>query len=105
MAKAVVELLDDKDYDCNQGEVIASLINLKQSDFARQWPQDFDGVKLVVQVSDKDEEDKKYWGALKVTVVQSEQKEPKKRAGWKMVIIYKSGWVNSIDSWTKYEYL
>ena len=97
---AVVELLDDLNYDCVQGEVITALINLKQSDFARQWPQDFDGVKLVVQVSHKDEEEKKDWGALKVAVLQSEQKEPKKRAGWKMVIIYKSGWAYSIDSWT-----
>ena len=97
-----MELLDDKDYDCEQGEVITALINRKQSDFARQWPQDFDGVKLAVEVSHKDDEDNKDWVALNVAVLQSEKVEPKKRAGWKMVIVYKSGWVNSNDSWTEH---
>ena len=94
VAKAVVELLDDLDYDCEQREVITALINRKQSDFARQWPQDFNGVSFVVYVSHKDEEDKKDWVALNVAVVQSEKIEPKKSAEWKMVIIYKSGWAN-----------
>ena len=92
VAKAVVELLDEKDFDCEQREVITALINVKQSDFTRQWPTAFNGVKPVVQVSHKDEVDNKDWGALHVAVFQSEKLEPKKRNGWKWVIIYKSGW-------------
>ena len=91
-----MELLDEMDYDCKQGEVITALINLKQSDFVRRWPQDFDDddVRLVVEVSHKDDKDKKDWVALRLTVVPSEGIEPKKRNGWKWVIIYNTGWAN-----------
>ena len=88
--------MDDLDFDCEQREVITALINVKQRDFARQWPTAFHGVTPVVEVSHKDERDNKDWGALRVAVIQSEKKVPKRRAGWKMVIIYKSGWVNNI---------
>ena len=70
----------------------------KQNDCARQFPTVFDAMKLVVQVSYNDEdEENKDWVTLKVTVFQSEKIEPKRKNGWKWVIIYNIGWVIRIQ--------
>ena len=82
VAKALVELLHHKYFDCLQGEVIASLINLKQTNFARQWPHVFNGVTLALQVWDRGDEENKDWTYLDIGVVlQSEKKEPSLKMG------------------------
>ena len=79
----MVELLDEKHLDCSQGEVIASLINLKQGKFSRQWPHAFNDVSLALRVWEQDEEESKDWTFIKIGVFQSDDTEPSKR---KMVI-------------------
>ena len=81
VAKALVELLHHKYFDCLQGEVIASLINLKQTNFARQWPHVFNGVTLALQVWDRGDEENKDWTYLNIGVLQSENREPSQKTG------------------------
>ena len=79
VGKAVVELLHFKWHECNQEAVIASLINLKQTTFARQWPHVFNDVTLALQVWDSDDEESKDWTNIKIGVFQSENKEPSEK--------------------------
>ena len=77
----MVELLDEKHLDCSQGEVIASLINLKQGKFSRQWPHVFNDVSLALQVWETDDEEGKDWTFINIGVFQSDKKEPSKKKG------------------------
>ena len=79
MAKALVELLHYKHFDCEQGEIIASLINLKQIKFTRQWPHIFNDVTLALQVWDRDDEESKDWTYINIGVRQSENTEPSQK--------------------------
>ena len=79
VGKAVVELLHLKLFECNQEAVIASLINLKQTTFARQWPHVFNDVTLALQVWDSDDEESKDWTNIKIGVFQSDNKEPSEK--------------------------
>ena len=47
VGKAVVECLDELSLDCSQDAVITALINLKQSNFHRQWPTIFDSGTVI----------------------------------------------------------
>ena len=68
----MVELLEEKYLDCSQGEVIASLINLE-----REWPQEFNDVSLALQVRERDDQEgKKDWMNINISVFQSEDTEP-----------------------------
>ena len=75
----MVELLDGKYLDCNQGEIIASLINLKQTTFSRQWPTVFNNVTLALEVNHVEEG--KDWTFINIGVFQSDKKEPSKKKG------------------------
>ena len=95
VGKAVVQRLHERKINCTQGEVIATLINLKQMDFKRLWPTEFNDVSLALQVWERnDDEAKKDWINIKISVFQSDNTEPLgdkavKRDGWEMVVVYR----------------
>ena len=77
--KAIVKLLDDQKYDCNQEAVITALINKKQINFEAQWPHIFHGEKLALAIKDKDpESDATIWTTVDICVQPSSETRPSK---------------------------
>ena len=78
--KAIVKLLDDQKYDCNQEAVITALINKKQINFGAQWPHIFDGEKLALAIKDRDsdESDNTIWTTVDICVQPSSETRPSK---------------------------
>ena len=50
VSKAIVDLLNDSGYNCNQDEILWSLINLKQAGYEAQWPDIYNDCELALQI-------------------------------------------------------
>ena len=66
VSKAIVDILNDSGYNCDQNAILWSLINLKQTEYAPEWPSVYNECRLALGIQSKDTGKRKAFKEIKI---------------------------------------